>query len=496
MTARLGPSTLATLPPEVRRPRYDRAALSSGILHLGVGAFHRCHQAEWTDDALEAEFGAWGIRGVNLAPPDLAPTLGAQDGLYCRELREAGRSDLRLIGAMIGTASAGTPEGAARARAWAADPATRIVTMTVTEKGYCHHPATGALDLDHPAIVADLADPDNATSVPGFVTRMLRDRAARGASPPVLISCDNVPDNGSTLRRCVLGFAAALDPALADRIAAEITFLDTMVDRIVPATSDADRDRFETVTGLRDEALVVGEPFRMWVIEDRGVDLPAWDRAGAILTPDVRPYEILKMRVVNGIQSNLCQLGLLSGVTFMADVMADPVFAEFAERTIRREVIPHLPAVPGVDVDGYLATTLSRLANPDLRHGTAQISTDGSQKIRQRLLDPLRDARRAGGAWRGLALGVAGWMGYMRGLDHSGRPHAVNDPLADRARAVADAAGSPRERVAGMLAIREVFGTDLSADADLVDTLTTFAEALENRPARDVVRDCMADRAA
>jgi fructuronate reductase len=492
MTARLGPDTIAALPREVRRPRYDRAALAPGILHLGVGAFHRCHQAEWTDDALEADFGAWGIRGVNLAPPDLAATLGAQAGLHCRELREAGRSDLRLIGANIGTTWTGTPDGAARARAWAADPATRAITMTVTEKGYCHHPATGALDPDHPAIVADLADPGNPTSVPGFVTRMLRDRAARGAAPPVLISCDNVPDNGATLRRCVTGFAAALDPALADLIAAEITFLDTMVDRIVPATRPEDLDRFEAATGLRDEALVVGEPFRMWVIQDRGVDLPAWDRAGAILTPDVRPYEILKMRVVNGIQSNLCQLGLLSGVPFMADVMADPVFAEFAERTIRREVVPHLPPVPGVDVDGYLVTTLSRLANPDLRHGTAQISTDGSRKVRQRLLDPLRDARRAGGPWRGLALGVAGWMGYMRGVDHAGRPHPVDDPLADRAKAVADAAGSARDRVAGMLAIREVFGTDLSADAELVDHLATCAEALERRPARDVVRESLA----
>ena len=492
MGARLGPGSLAALPPEVRRPRYDRAALSPGILHLGAGAFHRCHQGDWTDDALEAEFGPWGIRAVNLAPPDLAPTLGAQDGLYCRELREAGRSDLRLIGAMIGTASAGTPDGAARARAWAADPATRIVTMTVTEKGYCHHPATGALDLDHPAIVADLADPANASSVPGFVTRMLRDRASRGEAAPILISCDNVPDNGATLRRCVLGFAAALDPALADLIEAEVIFLDTMVDRIVPATRDADRDRFEAATGLRDEALVVGEPFRMWVIQDRGALLPAWDRAGALLTPDVRPYEILKMRVVNGIQSNLCQLGLLSGVEFMADVMADPVFADFAERTIRREVIPLLPEAPGVDVDGYLATTLGRLANPDLRHATAQISTDGSQKVRQRLLDPLRDARRAGGPWRGLALGVAGWMGYMRGLDHAGNPHVVNDPFAARARAIADAAGSPRERVAGMLAIHEVFGSDLSADAALVDTLATFAEALERLSAREVVRDTLA----
>ena len=496
MAARLGPDSLASLPPEVRRPGYDRAALSPGILHLGVGAFHRCHQGDWTDDALEADFGPWGIRGVNLAPPDLAPTLGAQDGLYCRELREAGRSDLRLIGAMIGTASVGTPRGAATARAWAADPATRIVTMTVTEKGYRHHPATGDLDLDHPAIVADLADPANATSVPGFVTRMLRDRAEHGTAPPILISCDNVPDNGATLRRCVLGYAAAIDPALADLIGSEVTFLDTMVDRIVPATRDADRDRFEAATGLRDEALVVGEPFRMWVIQDRGATLPAWDRAGAIVVPDVRPYEILKMRVVNGIQSNLCQLGLLAGVEFMADVMADPVFAEFAERTIRREVIPHLPEVRGVDLDGYLVTTLGRLANPDLRHATAQISTDGSQKIRQRLLDPLRDARRAGGPWQGLALGIAGWMGYMRGVDHAGRPHPVEDPLASRARDIAQTAGSARERVAGMLAIREVFGTDLGEDSELVDTLSIFADALERRPARDVVRDSLAAQAA
>jgi fructuronate reductase len=365
--------------------------------------------------------------------------------------------------------------------------------MTVTEKGYCHVPATGALDLGNPAIRRDLSGPANASSLPGFVVQMLADRWERGLAPPVLISCDNLPDNGDTLRRCVSEFAARIDDALAERIAREAVFLNTMVDRIVPATRAEDRDVFEADTGLRDEALVVGEPFRMWVIEDRGVELPAWDAAGAIISRDVRAYEILKMRVVNGIQSSLCQLGLMSGVEFMADVMADPVFAALAERTIRREVIAHLPPVPGIDLDEYLATTLRRLANPDLRHGTAQISTDGSLKIRQRLLEPLRAARRAGTPFGGLALGVAGWMHHVSGGDHTGRPIAVNDPLSEATLAIADrTAGDAGERVRALLGISDVFGDDLVGDDVVVTALTECLAGMQARSPREVVREFLA----
>ncbi|WP_442582454.1 mannitol dehydrogenase family protein [Mesorhizobium sp. ASY16-5R] len=503
MTSRLGLAAIDRLPVSVRRPGYDRGRLSPGILHLGVGAFHRCHQAEYTDDALEADFGPWGIIGVNLRAPDLEPTLGAQRGLYCRELRHHGDVGRRLIGALVETISVAEesrdPQRASLRRALdaAASPSIGVVTMTVTEKGYCHIPATGELDLDHPDIRHDIAYPETPVSVPGFVLRALAMRLAAGRPLPALISCDNVPDNGSTLRRSVLGLAQKIDPALRDLVEREACFVNTMVDRIVPATRPEDVSGFAAATGVEDLGLVVGEPFRMWVLEDRfGGPLPAWDRAGAMFVKDVAPYEILKMRVVNGIQSNLCQLGVLSGNDFMADVMAEDVFSDFALHTISREVVPHLPAVPGIDVSTYVAETISRLKNPALKHRTQQISTDGSQKIKQRLLEPLRAALKANTPCDGLLIGIAGWMKYAGGIDGAGRVLEVLDPFAERTKAIAAASGGDAARlVDGMLSIESIFGTDLAQNGFVKDRLATLVVDLGMRPSREVVRDFLASQA-
>ncbi|WP_421914018.1 mannitol dehydrogenase family protein [Mesorhizobium sp.] len=497
---RLGPSSLDLLPASVRRPNYDRTRLKPGILHLGVGAFHRCHQAEYTDDALEAAFGPWGIVGVNLRAPDLDPTLGAQGGLYCRELRDRGQTDRRLIGAMVDTISVPGRDQALhdatlkRALDTAGSAAIGVVTLTVTEKGYCHIPATGELDLDHPDIRHDIANPQAPVSVPGFVLRLLALRLDAGTPLPALISCDNVPDNGSTLRRSVLGLAARIDLALHDRVAGEAHFVNTMVDRIVPATRAEDIAAFASQTGVEDLGLVVGEPFRMWVLEDRfDRPLPAWDRAGALFVRDVAPYEILKMRVVNGIQSNLCQLGVLSGLEFMSDVMAEEGFAEFAERTITREVVPNLPPVAGVDVAAYVAETIRRLRNPALKHRTQQISTDGSQKIKQRLLEPLRAGLRAGTPCDGLLLGIAGWMQYASGRDSGGQRIEVNDPFAERTRAIGTASGGDAATlVDGMLEIDGIFGFDLRADAAIRARLADNVAKLQKEPALLVIRDFLA----
>ncbi len=230
--------------------------------------------------------------------------------------------------------------------------------------------------------------PHTPRSVPGFILEALTLRLQRGIALPAIMSCDNVPDNGATLRRVVLGLAERVDPAVAARIATEMHFLNTMVDRIVPATQDADIERFAAETGIADFGLVVGEPFRMWVIEDRHrCVLPAWDRAGALIVDDVRPYEILKMRVLNGIQSNVCQLGLLSDLDFMSEVMGRDTFEALPAALSSPKLVPGLPAVPGIDVPAYVEQSIRRLKNPDLKHGTLQISTDGSQKIRQRLLE-------------------------------------------------------------------------------------------------------------
>ena len=492
---RLSAKTAADLPLGVARPAYPRERLGAGIMHLGVGAFHRCHQAEWTDDALAADFGNWGIVGVNLCAPDLQSVLGPQDGLFCRITRSHGTDDVRLIGAIVETLSvlddAFDPLRLTLAQALerAADPAIRIVSLTVTEKGYCHIPATGELDLVNAAIVHDRAHPATPISMPGFILRVIALRRERGIDLPVFISCDNVPDNGATLRRCVLSLARITSPALADSIAAEARFLNTMVDRIVPATMTEDIDSFAAAVGVRDYGLVIGEPFRMWVIEKpEDVVLPAWDAAGALFVADVAPYETLKMRVLNGIQSNVCQLGALSELEFMADVMALPEFRDFAEGVIRREVLPCLGEVPGIDLDAYVTQSVERLSNPKLKHRTTQISTDGSQKIKQRLLQPLREAITAGVAHDGLLLGIAGWIQYATGVDHAGRSFPVHDPVAAKAQEIGRAAAGDATVIVGnMLQLEAVFGTDLSAMPQVVSRLAEHLQALMARPAREVV---------
>ena len=494
---RLSAKTVGDLPASIRRPAYARDTLRAGILHLGVGAFHRCHQAEWTDDALAAEFGEWGIVGINLRAPDLQCSLAAQDGYFCRITRDSAKDDVRLVGAIVETLSVLDENfdphrltlRAALERA--ANPEIRIISLTVTEKGYCHIPATGELDIGNASIVHDRALPDLPDSVPGFILRVIALRHARGLPLPVFISCDNVPDNGTTLRRCVLALAELSAPGLTDVIATDAHFLNTMVDRIVPATNGGDLDDFAATYQQRDYGLVVGEPFRMWVIEKPAdVQLPAWDKAGALFVPDVAPYELLKMRVLNGIQSNVCQLGALSGLEFMSDVMALPEFREFAENVIRRAVLPCLSAVPGIDLDAYVTESIARLTNPKLKHRTTQISTDGSQKIKQRLLQPLREAIIAGLPHDGLLLGIAGWMQYATGVDWSGRRFAVADPVAADARAIGERAkGDAASIVTDMLQIDSVFGHDLKAMPELVASLTHYLGLLMTRPAFEVVKD-------
>ncbi len=500
---RLSSATIDVLPASVARPGYRRTALQPGILHLGVGAFHRCHQAEWTDDALAAEFGAWGIVGVNLRAPDVESMLRDQDGYFCRIVRENGTESRRLVGAIVQSISVlgedYDPKRLTLRRALeaAADPQIRVFMMTVTEKGYCHVPATGELDMSHPDIAHDLAYPLVPVSVPGFIVHALALRLARGIPMPTLVSCDNVANNGSTLRRCVVTLAAINDKALAATIGREARFPNTMVDRIVPATLEADVEGFATDTGIEDFGLVVGEPFRMWVIESTpGAELPSWDKAGALIVEDVMPYELLKMRVLNGIQSNVCQLGVLSDLEFMADVMAIDEFDAFARRVIIEEVVPHLLPVPGIDLAAYIAESIRRLKNPDLKHRTLQISTDGSQKIKQRLLQPIRDALEAGTNCDGLLLGVAGWIQYAAGHNWRGQTLDVRDPISATTREIGRvAAGNAAVLVDGMLGIESVFGTDLRRQAAAVSKLTDFVSQLSQTPTLDVVRTYLARRA-
>ncbi len=489
MPGRLAPATLARLPQTVRRPGYDRTRLPVGIVHLGLGAFHRAHQAVYTDDALAKAPGPFGVCGVSLRSGAMRDRLAPQGGLYTVLTRSAGGERLRIVGCLkellVG------PDDPAAVVQRIADPQVAIVSLTVTEKGYCHDPATGALDVGHPDIAHDLAAPERPRSAVGVLVAGLALRRRRDGAPPTVLCCDNLPHNGRTLRGVALAFARRRDEALARWLEAEVAFPCTMVDRIVPASTADDIVAVEARLGLRDAAPVVAEPFSQWVIEDRfGGPRPAWEQVGAELVADVAPYEAMKLRLLNGSHSALAYLGWLAGFEHVYEVMAVPEFTAFV-RGMMAEVAPTVQ-VP-TDLAAYQALLLERFADPAIRHRTAQIAMDGSQKLPQRLLGPIRDQLRAGGPIRHLALAVAGWIRYAAGRDERGRAIAVADPLAARLLAIGTQAGAdPEALVAGFLGLREVFGDDLPREARFVREVSAALGALVERGARAAVAECVA----
>lgn len=485
---RLSEATFAHLPATVRLPAYPRQDLRCGIVHLGVGAFHRAHQAVYTELALEQACGQWGICGVSLRRPEMRDRLAPQDGLYTVAERDGAGARLQVIGCLKQLLVAPEDPGAVVARI--ASPASAIVSLTVTEKGYGHDPASGRLDWSQADIVHDLAEPLRPRSAVGMLVAGLARRRKRQKAPPTVMSCDNLPANGRTLRGLVIALAARGDEALARWIEAEVAFPCSMVDRIVPSTTAADIAQIDEALGVHDAAPAVCEPFRQWVIEDRfAAPRPAWELAGAELVAEVAPYEEMKLRLLNGSHSAIAYLGYLAGFEHVFEVMAAPDFVTFV-RKMMAEVAPtlHVPR----DLTAYQASLLARFANPALAHRTSQIAMDGSQKLPQRLLGTIRDRLCAGATIDHLCLAVAGWMRYASGRDEQGRPIEVADPLASRLAAISAAAGSdPAALAQGFLALGEVFGADLPREARFTATVTGWLDLLLTRGARATVADCV-----
>lgn len=480
---RLSAATLASLPAAIRRPAYDRSALRPGIVHLGLGAFARSHLAEYTEDALEKRFGAWGIVGASLQRPDQRDRLKPQDGLYTLlKLAPAG-PELRIIGSVLDVLVA--PEGPSALLARIASPETRIVSLTVTEKGYCHDPATGRLRADHPDILHDLENPEAPRSAVGILVAGLRLRRAEGRGPFTVLCCDNLPSNGHVLRGLVRDFAALTDDGLAAWIEAEGAFPATMVDRIVPATTEADIAEVAKLIGLDDAAPVIGEPFRQWAIEDVFADgRPDWHEVGAQMVSEVAPFEFMKLRMLNGAHSSLAYLGYLAGHETVAEASGDPVFARFLAG-LWDEIIPTVPAPQGVVLADYARALLARFQNPAIRHRTWQIAMDGSQKLPQRLLGTIRERLKAGGGIDHLALGVAAWMRYVTGTDEKGDAIDVRDPLAAELKRRADAAGrNPEALSTSLLGIEAIFGTDLPGEERFTKPVAAHLAALFDKGAK------------
>ncbi|MEO1223853.1 MAG: mannitol dehydrogenase family protein [Pseudomonadota bacterium] len=476
---RLDNGTLASLPDSVHRPAYDRAGLATGIVHLGIGNFHRAHQAEFTDDVLGLPGTplAWGITGVSLRSPAVRDALVPQDGLYTVVQRDGSGARARVIGS-VGRVLV-NQEGPAAVLDAMTNRETRIVSLTVTEKGYCHDPATGDLDESHPAIVADLAHPDRPGSAIGLLAESLDRRRRNGTPPFTVLTCDNLPSNGDTVRKLVLRFAEFRDPELARWVEDTVAFPNTMVDRIVPATTDADRAEAADLLGVEDAWPVAAEPFRQWVIEDRfTAGRPEWDRVGAQLVSDVAPFELMKLRLLNGSHSTLAYLGVLAGHETVDAVMAVPSFDRLIRSLMANELAPTVPPPPDMDMAAYQIALCERFANPALKHRTRQIAMDGSQKLPQRLLEAARDRLDGGQPLPLIALGVAAWCRYVGGVDEAGQPITVDDPLADRLQAASDSANVPAGKVAALLAVQEVFGTDLATSDRFVAPVTEAYESL------------------
>jgi fructuronate reductase len=404
---RLSDSALPSLPSEVLVPAYDRASITPGIVHLGVGAFHRAHQAAYVDACLAAGESDWGIIGVSLRSPDTRDALAPQDGLYTLAIRDSAGEQLEVVGSILSLLVA--PENPDAVLAALTDPRTRIVTLTITEKAYLRA-ADGTLDGAHPDIVHDLANPGSPKTAHGFLAEALARRRAAGTPTFTVLCCDNLPANGATLHRLLIEYAKLRHADLARHIADDVAFPSSMVDRIVPATTDADRARVARQLGLGDAWPVMTEPFRQWVIEDRfPAGRPAWEKFGVTMVEDVGPFEDMKLRLLNGAHSGIAYLGLLSGHATVDRAFADPSIRQFVD-LLWAEAIPTLPQNAGLDPIPYTAELADRFSNTALAHRTAQIANDGSQKLPQRIVASALARFEAGLLPEHLSLVVAAWI--------------------------------------------------------------------------------------
>lgn len=473
---RLVRHALPTLKTHLLSPQWQEPGI--GIVHLGIGNFHRAHQVLYTEEAMLAAGGDWGICGVTLqGDVGKRDALMEQQGLYSVVERGAQGVNVTVLRALREVLA--MPHDRAALFARLADPLVRIVSLTVTEKGYCRDPKTGEVALDDPAITHDLAYPLEPRTVPGILVAALRARrdAAHG-QPFTVLSCDNLSHNGAAVRQVVCSFARQIDPALAEWIAAHVAFPSTMVDRIVPATTNAERVAVAHAIVYEDAVPVPCEPFRQWVIEDRFPGgRPAWDVVGAQLVDDVTPFELAKLRMLNGTHSTLAYLSMLGGFETIDAAISHPAMRNLIHAMMTQEIAPTLTMPASFDLPAYRDALLERYTNPALKHRCAQIAMDGSQKIPPRLLATIAARIDAGQSFTRLALAVAAWMMFLRGHADDGTRYEISDPLASRLHALAVSAhDEPQALMDALLSVREVFPANL---ADLPEFRKALWQALQ-----------------
>ncbi|MCO7364631.1 mannitol dehydrogenase family protein [Enterobacter mori] len=475
-----------SLPARVQQPRYDRQQLRSRIVHFGFGAFHRAHQALLTNRVLNEKGGDWGICEISLFSGDvLMSQLRAQDHLFTVLEKGAEGNQAIVVGAVHECLNAKLDSLAAIIEKFC-EPQVAIVSLTITEKGYCIDPATGKLDMHNTRILHDLENPTEPHSAPGILVEALHRRRERGLPPFTVLSCDNIPDNGHVVKNAVLGMAQKRSAELAGWIDAHVSFPGTMVDRIVPAATENSLAEITQELGVEDPCAISCEPFIQWVVEDNFVaGRPEWEAAGVQMVKDVLPWEQMKLRMLNGSHSFLAYLGYLAGYAHINECMEDASFREAARRVMLYEQAPTL-RITDVDLTAYADSLIDRFANPALQHRTWQIAMDGSQKLPQRMLDGIRVHLERKSAWPLLALGVAGWIRYVSGTDESGDAIDVRDPLSDKIQSLVKAS-SEAERVNALLTLSEVFGQDLPHNSVFVDAVNEAYQRLTRYGARQAV---------
>ncbi len=471
---RLSRATLRELPRHIRLPSYDPAAVTAGIVHLGIGGFHRAHMSRYTHDLFDSEPKSreWGIVGAGLLPADrrMHEILSAQDGLYTLVENSGTEETVSVIGAITRLVHSADDSSALLQ---AIDhPLIRIVSLTVTENGYCLNAATKQLDFGHPTIAADLAAPEKPHSAVAIIVEALRRRMVSGRPAFTALSCDNIQHNGNVLRRAVLQFAERRDASLARWIEANARFPNTMVDRITPVTRAEAVADLARRHGIDDGWPVFCETFRQWVIEDDFVQgRPPWERVGAQFVNDVTPYEFMKLRLLNTSHLAIAALGRLAGYTFVDETMRDDRLRRYMQALMDRETAPTLLPVPGIDLQRYKSTLVERFANSAIKDTVERVNTDAPLNV---LVDPIRDRLKDGQSIELLALGLAAWMRRMRGTDENGERIDIRHPAADLLREKAAEGGDdPRP----MLGIERLFG-ELARDERLVNTVGRWLASL------------------
>jgi mannitol 2-dehydrogenase len=482
---KLTTANLSDLPSDVPGPAYDRERVGVGVVHFGVGGFHRAHQAMYVDRLMnDGKALDWGICGVGVMPGDrrMKDAMDAQDCLYTLVVKQPdGTLEPRVIGSIVEYLFA--PDDPEVVIERMADERTRVVSLTVTEGGYNIHAVTGDFDVEHPDVVHDAHADATPRTTFGLITHALARRRERGLPPFTILSCDNIQGNGEVARRSFAAFARLRDQELGEWVEREVRFPNCMVDRITPVTTDHDREELQRRFGIEDQWPVVCEPFTQWVLEDNFEARPPLEDAGVQLVEDVEPYELMKLRLLNASHQAMAYLGYLAGYRYAHEVCQDRTFVDFLLGYMDREATPTLEPVPGVDLDKYKHTLIERFANPEVRDTLARLCAESSDRIPKWLLPVIRHQLETGGELQRSALVVAAWARYAEGTDESGEPIQVVDRLRDR---VIAAAASQRDDPLAFLRDRELFG-DLVDDERFTSVYREQLEVLHTRGARAAV---------